>query len=218
MVRTGRRPGESGTREAILEAARRAFADRGYEGATIRDIAAWARVDPALVHHFYGSKEQLFTAAMDLPFRPSEIIPTLLEGGPEGLGERILRLFLTIWDQPGVSPFVALLRSASSNERAAAMLREFISKEVIGRVARSLGLPHAELRATLVGSQLAGLAVVRYILRVEPLASAQHDTVTACVAPTLQRYLTADLQVPSGGPARRNRGSRQGRRGGAGRR
>jgi AcrR family transcriptional regulator len=190
MVRTGRRPGESGTREAILDAARRAFAEQGYDGATIRGIAGGAEVDPALVYHYYGSKEELFVAAMELPFAPSEIIPHLLEGDPEALGERILRVFVSIWDQPGVSPFVALLRSASSNEQAAAMLREFMSQEVIGRIARSLGVSQAELRATLVGSQLAGLVMVRYILRVEPLASADHETVIASVAPTLQRYLT----------------------------
>lgn len=195
MVRTGRRPGESGTRKAILEAARTSFGDQGYEGATMRAIAAGAGVDPALLYHFYGSKEQLFAAAMELPFRPSEVIPALLEGDRDGLGERILRLFLSIWDQPGVSPLVALIRSASSNEGAAAMLREFLSREVIGRLARSLGVPHAELRTTLVGSQLAGLAMVRYILRIEPLASADHDTVVACVAPTLQRYLVDDLVV-----------------------
>lgn len=195
MVRTGRRPGESGTRQAILEAARTSFGEQGYEGATMRAIAARARVDPALAYHFYDSKEQLFATAMELPFRPSEVIPALLEGDREGLGERILRMFLSIWDQPGMSPFVALIRSASSNERAAAMLREFLSREVIGRIARSLEVPHAELRATLVGSQLAGLAMVRYILRIEPLASADHDTVVACVAPTLQRYLVDDIGV-----------------------
>jgi AcrR family transcriptional regulator len=195
MVRTGRRPGESGTRQAILEAARTSFGEQGYEGATMRAIAARAGVDPALAYHFYDSKEQLFATAMKLPFRPSEVIPALLEGDREGLGERILRMFLSIWDQPGISPFVALIRSASSNEKAAAMLREFLSREVIGRVARSLGVPHAELRATLVGSQLAGLAMVRYILRLEPLASADHETVVACVAPTLQRYFVEDLGV-----------------------
>lgn len=194
MARTGRRPGDSGTREAILDAARRSFAEDGYEQSTMRSIAGRARVDPALLYHYFGSKEQLFVSAMQLPFRPSELIPTLVEGGREGLGERIVRLFLAIWDQgDGVSPFLALLRSASSNERAAAMLREFMSREVIGQLARTLGAPQAELRATLVGSQVAGLAVVRYILRVEPLASADHDTVVACVAPTVQRYLTEDL-------------------------
>lgn len=193
MVRTGRRPGESGTREAIVEAARGAFAEHGYEGATIRGIAARAGVDPALVYHFHGSKEELFAAAMRLPFQPSEMIPSLLEGDPDGLGERILRLFLAVSDQPGGSPFVALMRSASTNERAARMLREFLTREVIGRVARALGAPDAELRATLVGSHLAGLAMARYILRMEPLASADRDTVVAAVAPTLQRYLTGDL-------------------------
>lgn len=193
MVRTGRRPGESGTREAIVEAARGAFAEHGYEGATIRGIAGRAGVDPALVYHFHGSKEELFAAAMRLPFQPSEMIPSLLEGDPDGLGERILRLFLAVSDQPGGSPFVALMRSASTNERAARMLREFLTREVIGRVARALGAPDAELRATLVGSHLAGLAMARYILRMEPLASADRDTVVAAVAPTLQRYLTGDL-------------------------
>lgn len=196
MVRVGRRPGDSGTREAILDAARRAFADHGYDGATIRRIAAEAAVDPALVHHFYGSKEQLFAAAVELPFRPSEILPILLEGDRDGLAERILRLFLSIWDQPGASPFVALIRSASSNEGAAVMLREFISREVIGRLARALGVPNAEMRATLVGSQLSGFAFVRYVLRIEPLASADHDAVVAWVAPTLQRYLTGERGVP----------------------
>ncbi|HEX6262342.1 MAG TPA: TetR family transcriptional regulator [Actinomycetota bacterium] len=193
MVRTGRRPGESGTREAIVEAARRAFAEHGYEGATIRGIAARAGVDPALVYHFHGSKEELFAAAMRLPFQPSEVIPSLLEGEPDRLGERILRLFLKVSDQPGGNPFVALMRSASTNEQAARMLREFLAREVIGRVATALGAPDAELRATFVGSQLAGLAMARYILRMEPLASADQDAVVAAVAPTLQRYLTGDL-------------------------
>lgn len=194
MVRSGRRPGESGTREAILDAARRAFAEQGYDRATIRGIAARAGVDPALVYHFHGSKEELFAAAMQLPFQPSEILPPLLEGDAAGLAERILRLFLGVSDRPGGSPFVALIRSASTNEQAARMLREFMSREVIGRVARALGVPDAELRATLVGSQLAGLAMVRYVLRMEPLASADHQTVIACVGPTLQRYLTGDLE------------------------
>jgi AcrR family transcriptional regulator len=193
MVRTGRRPGDSGTREAILDAARGAFAAHGYDGATIRGIAAAAVVDPALVHHFYGSKEELFAAAMDVPFTPSEALPVLLAGEPEGVGERILRFFLGVSDQHGGGPFVALIRSVSSNEQAATMLREFISREVVGRIAASLGVADAELRATLVGSQLTGLALVRYVLRVEPLASARSEDVIAAVGPTIQRYLTGAL-------------------------
>lgn len=196
MPRTGRRPGDSGTRDAILDAARTAFAELGYDGATIRAIAARAEVDPALVYHFHDSKEALFTAAMQLPFRPSEVIPSLLHGDPDTLGERLLRFFLGVLDQPGISPFVALLRSASSNEQAATMLRQYLTGEVLGRIARSLGTSQPRLRATLVGSQMAGLAMIRHILRVEPLASADQDTVIACIAPTLQRYLTGDLGPP----------------------
>lgn len=192
MARTGRRPGDSGTREAILRAARAGFSEFGYDGATIRGIAAAAHVDPALVYHFYESKEGLFSASMELPFRPSEVIPALLDGPNEQLGERIVLFFLRVSDQPGVNPFLALFRSASSNEQAADMLRQFLTEEILGRIARSLGVEDADLRATLVGSQLAGLAMVRYILHVEPLASCDHDTVVAHVAPTLQRYLTAE--------------------------
>lgn len=189
--RSGRRPGESNTREAILQAARQGFARHGYDGATIRAIARAAGVDPALVHHFYGSKEELFAAAMEVPFTPAEVLPALLEGERAELGERLVRFFLSVSDA-GSAAFVALIRSASSNERAATMLREFMARAVIGRIAASLGVPGAELRATLVGSQLAGLVLARHVLRVEPLASADDDTIVAWVAPTLQRYLTGE--------------------------
>ena len=194
MARTGRRAGESGSKGAILEAARATFSDRGYDGATVRDIARRAEVDPALVHHFYGTKEQLFAAAMQLPVDPTIAIPLLLEPGVAGLGERLVRFFLGLCEAGGAhSPFLALLRGAASHERSAAMLRGFITRAVLGRIAASLDRPDAELRVTLVGSQLVGLAMVRYVVRVEPLASAEHDTVVAALAPTLQRYLTADL-------------------------
>jgi len=120
MARTGRRPGESGTQQAILDAARAAFTETGYDGATMRGIARAAGVDPALVHHYFGTKEDLFVAAMQLPFDPAVIIPALLAPGIDGLGERILRLFLSIWDSPErVSPFIALLRGAMTHETSA---------------------------------------------------------------------------------------------------
>lgn len=194
MVRTGRRPGSSDTREAILEAARLSFSEEGYDGSTIRGIAGRAQVDPALVHHYFGNKEGLFVAAMKLPVDPGQMLPRLLEGGTEGLGERILRLFLTIWDsEPTRSPFVALVRSASSNERAATLLREFIGREIIGRVAEGIQADHAELRAALVGSQLIGLGMARYIIQIEPLASVDSAAIVASIAPTIQHYLTGDL-------------------------
>lgn len=194
MVRSGRRTGASGSKQAILDAARAAFAERGYDGATVRDIARRAGVDPALVHHFHGTKEQLFAAAMQLPADPTVAIPALLAPGVAGLGERLVRFFLSVCEAGGErSPFLALLRGAASHQRSAAMLREFITRAVLGRIAASLDAPDAKLRATLAGSQLVGLAMVRYVVRVEPLASADHDTIVAAIAPTIQRYLTADL-------------------------
>jgi AcrR family transcriptional regulator len=196
MARTGRRPGNSGTREAILDAARRAFAERGYQQATIREVAGMAGVDPALVHHYFGTKQNLFVAAVEIPVNPIEAFVSLVGEDPETLGERLLTLFLSVWDRAdNRSPVLALMRSAVSEERAAAMLREFITEEILGRIARQLGTPDATLRTSLVASQLVGLIMSRYVLRVEPLASARAEVLVAAVGPTLQRYLTGDLGV-----------------------
>lgn len=194
MARTGRRPGKSRTREAILEAARAAFAQSGYDHATIRDIAAAAGVDPALVHHYFGEKEALFVAALELPFGPETILATMTDGDPERIGERIASMLLLLWDSSETrSPLMALVRSAVSNESAARMVREFMAAAVFTRVASKLGMPDARLRANLVVTQIIGLAIGRYIVRVEPLASAPRETVIAAIAPTIQRYLTGDI-------------------------
>ena len=201
MARTGRRPGASGTREAILAAARRAFAERGYQHATIRQVAELAGVDPALVHHYFGTKQGLFVAAVQLPVNPVERLSAVLADDPERVGERLVETFLAIWDHAtDRSPLLTLVRSAVGDEHAAAMLREFITEEVLGEIAHRLGSPDARLRATLVGSQLIGLAMARYIVKVEPLASAPAAQVAAAVGPTIQRYLTGDLSVVA--PAR----------------
>jgi AcrR family transcriptional regulator len=198
MARTGRRPGVSGTREAILDAARRVFSEQGYQHATIRDVARLAGVDPALVHHYFGTKQELFVAAVRLPVHPVEQLTAVLAAEPDQAGPRIVETFLSIWDHAaGQSPLLALIRSAVTDEQAAAMLREFITEEVLGPIARRLGSPDARLRATLVGSQLIGLAVARYIIRVEPLASAPAAQVAAVVGPTVQRYLTGDVVAPA---------------------
>ena len=194
MARTGRRPGVSGTREAILDAARRAFAEHGYQHATIRGVADLAGVDPALVHHYFGTKQALFVAAVQLPVNPVEQLMAVLAEDPGQAGERMVELFLSIWDHAAdQSPLLALVRSAVGDEHAAAMLREFITEEVLGQIARRLGSPDARLRAALVGSQVVGLMMARYIIRVEPLASAPAAQVVASIGPTLQRYLTGDL-------------------------
>jgi AcrR family transcriptional regulator len=201
MARTGRRPGASGTREAILDAARRAFAEQGYQQATIRQVAELAGVDPALVHHYFGTKQGLFVAAVRLPVNPVEHLTVVLAEDPALVGQRLVETFLAIWDHAADrSPLLALVRSAVADEDAAAMLREFITEEVLGPVARRLGSPDAPLRATLVGSQLVGLAMARYIVKAEPLASTPAAELAAAVGPTVQRYLTGDITAVA--PAR----------------
>jgi AcrR family transcriptional regulator len=189
VARTGRRIGTSGSREAILAAARDQFAQDGYDGATVRGIAAAAGVDPALVRHYFGGKEHLFVEALELPIDPARIVAQILGPGTDGLGERLAHFFLETWDREDM-PFVALLRSVTTNDRAAAMLRQFISREVLGPIASSLKLPQPELRAALAGSQLIGVAMMRYVLRLEPVASMDRDRLAQLIAPVIQRHLS----------------------------
>ncbi|MER7419241.1 TetR family transcriptional regulator [Micromonospora peucetia] len=193
--RTGRRPGNPDTRQAILDAARAAFAERGFDGASIRAVAAAARVDPALVHHYFGSKDRLFLAAMHAPVDPGELLPSVLAGDRAALGERLVRTFLGVWDSPAGTAGVALLRSAVSNEWTARLLREFLVTQVLRRVLDQLDADPAELplRGSLVASQLIGLAMMRHVVRLEPVASAAPETLVAAIGPTVQRYLTGDL-------------------------
>ena len=192
--RPGRPAGESRAREAILRAARGTFATKGYDRTTIRGVARTARVDPALVHHYFGTKDRLFAAAMQFPVDPSMVADLIVGPGLEGAGERLVRLFLRIWDTPeNREPMLGLLRSAVTNPRAARMLREFVSKALLSRVAPALGGDDAELRAALVGSQVIGLAIFRYVLEVEPLASAGEEELVAAVAPRFQEFISGDL-------------------------
>lgn len=193
MARTGRRPGTSGSRDRIVAAARADFATRGYDAATIRGIAATAGVDPALVRHYFGTKEHLFVVALEFPVDPSEFVPRLLEQGVEGLGERIAAFFLEVWDTPSGRPFLALLRSVASNEQAAEALRQFVSREVLGRVAATLVLDRPQLRAALAASHLIGLAMTRYVVRIEPIASASRVELARAVGPSIQRYFEAPI-------------------------
>jgi AcrR family transcriptional regulator len=199
MARTGRRPGNQDTREAILAAARKAFAERGYDGTSIRQIATEAKVDPALVHHYFGAKEQLFLEIMQMPVDPARFVPQLVAGGAEGIGERIVRTFLSVWDSPAGASLAALMRSALSHDWSARMFREFLTSQVLRRVAKALDLDPAEapLRTSLVASQMAGLGLTRYIIKIEPLASTPAEVLVAAVGPTVQRYLTEPLR-PTG--------------------
>jgi len=189
--RAGRRPGTSGSRDAILRAARRRFGALGYERTTIRGIAGEAGVDPALVLHFFGSKEDLFAESIRLVIDPGALVPAILAGPRTRLGERVVRVALELWGRPEIRDvFLSILRSAASNEAAAAALRRFITREVLMPLAEASGMPNAPLRAALTGSQIVGMAVARYVVKVEPLASADPDEVARWIGPTLQRYLT----------------------------
>ena len=202
MTKAGRRAGESGTREAILRAARDQFADCGYDGATIRAIAAAAGVDPALVHHFYGTKERLFAAAMQLPVVPSEAITAALADAArspdETVGHHLVSAALALWDSEELrGSFQALLRSALTSEQAAVMLREFLSEAIlrpVASVADDTDPASTPFRASLVASHMLGLALTRYVLRFGPVAAASAEELAAAIGPTIDRYLTGDLR------------------------
>ena len=199
--RTGRRAGDSGTREAILESARGQFAEHGYDGATIRAIAAAAGVDPALVHHFYGSKEHLFAAAMQLPVVPSEVISAALAEGNrrpgESAGQHLVRSALALWERAELrAAFIGLLRSALTSQQAAAMLREFLAEAILRPVARLASGTDPEstpFRASLIASHMLGLALTRYVLQFGPVAAASADDLAAAIGPAIDRYLTGDI-------------------------
>ena len=190
MARTGRRPGPSVTRAEILAAARRLFGERGYEGTTIRAIAAAAGVNQALVHHFFGTKERIFVAAVDFPLDPAVVLPQVLAGPPEQLGERLARLVLSVWGDPvSRAPLLALLRSSTSHEQAATMLRDLLGTFLFAPLARTTGV--SAMRIAAAAGQAVGLMLLRYVIRVEPLASAPDEEIVAILAPAIQDCVTA---------------------------
>lgn len=184
------RPSDGGDRRgAILAAARAEFAEKGYVGTSVRGIARAAEVDAALVHHYFGTKERVFVAAMELPFDPADRLPAVLAGDPARTGERLVRVFLGMWSEPQFrAPMLGLVRSAFTSEQGATMLREFVGTALLGRVAAGLGLADP-LRIEAAAAQLIGLVVLRYVVRLEPIASASEDELVALVAPAVQRYL-----------------------------
>lgn len=186
--RPGRRPGSADTRGEILTAARKIFAEKGFDKATIRGIAREASVDPALVHHYFDTKDGMFVAAMQLPIDPATAIPMILAGPREEVGERLVRFILTMTSDPEArEPVLALLRTAMANEQAVTMIREFVTEAVLSRVAQALEI--SPLRMEVAFSQMFGVVMMRYILKLEPLASTDIEELVEILAPTIQRYL-----------------------------
>ena len=191
MPRTGRRPGPSSTRAEITAAAARRFAVAGYDATSLRQVAADAGVDPALVRRFFGDKEHLFTAVASALIDPERALATVADGSPEAAGERLLRYFLSLLgdvSRPG--PLLGLIRSAVTSEHAAGLMRRFLAEQVLREIAVSFPSGRPGLGAALAASQLVGLAVARYAVRLPPLTAAGTEELVRAVAPVLQYYLT----------------------------
>jgi AcrR family transcriptional regulator len=193
-TRRGRRPGPSDTKQSILESARHLFATLGYEQTSIRGVAERAGVDPALVMHYFSSKEGLFRAAIDWPVDMDEAAGRVFEGDPNGMGERLVRMVCGLWEEETTRhPLAVILRNAVQREEAAGLMAEFVEREIVGRLVARTQDSTSALRGCLAHSALVGLIVARYVIGVEPLASASIEAVARAVGPTVQRYLAGDL-------------------------
>jgi len=192
-ARRGRRPGAPDTRAAILAAARELFASSGYAGTSIRGVAAAAGVDAALVHHYFGTKDDLFLAALQLPVDPRVMLAPVAEGGLDGAGERLLRTFVRVWDDERNQPSLLALVRGLAEPSGQRLMRDGVLQMILGPVGRALGVERPEERMALVASQLVGVVILRYLLGAEPLASMAADDLVAVYAPTLQRYLVEPL-------------------------
>jgi AcrR family transcriptional regulator len=187
----GRRAGGADTRGEILDAARASFAESGYGGTSIRKVAAAAGVDPALVHHYFGTKDDLFIAALEMPTDPRRIMAAVAEGDRETVGARLVEAFLGVWDDPDTRlRLLAIVRSGVVGEPGRTIVETAMKRLVFGFLVQALGIEDGDRRFALVASQMAGLVMTRYVLQLEPMASMSREEVVAWVGPTLQRYLT----------------------------
>ncbi len=190
MSRTGRRPGAPDTREDILVAARRAFAARGYEATSLRSIAKQVHVDPALLVHYFGSKEGLFRAGLEMTLGPFGLFSGLDALEVPEAAELIVGRYLLMLDQgPTRDVVLGLVRSAVSSERAATMLREFLTKEMLTSLSSLIDRPDRQLRASLVVAQLIGIAMLRHVVRSDAVARASNEELVSVVAPVIEGYI-----------------------------
>ena len=191
MARIGRPRGKTDTRNVILAAARGMFADAGYDKTSVRDVAAAAGVDPAMIRHYFGSKAELFRATMGWPFEPAEIAARVTAGDRSEIGERLTRVFFEAWEQPeSRAPLLAILRGAATHDESAHLVRQFIQGQVYSQIAASLKQSDAELRIDLAMGQLLGIAYLRHILRVEPIASTSVGDLIDRVSPVITAHLS----------------------------
>jgi AcrR family transcriptional regulator len=194
--RPGRPPGPSDTRDRILASARELFARNGIDKTSIRAIAAGADVDAALVHHYFGTKQQLFVAAVRIPIDPMLVIGPLRETPVDELGLKLPSLLLPLWDSEMGSGLIATLRSLLAGNEVS-LIRSFLQEVVAVEVGTRVDDPpgSGRIRVQFVASQLVGVVMARYILELEPFKSLPVQQVAETIAPNLQRYLTGDLPV-----------------------
>jgi AcrR family transcriptional regulator len=194
-LRRGRRSGSDHSREAILVAARKLFAEQGFDGTSLRHVAREASVDPAMVHHFFKGKDELFASSVELPADPEEVLAGVETLDPGARAEALVRAVVRLWEGPAQPGLVAFVRGTIGSKAKTALLRETVSRTILSRVMVGVQGPAEDvrLRGNLVASQVVGLMLLRYVIRLEPLASADQEEVVRIVAPTIQRYLTGDL-------------------------
>lgn len=192
--------GTDDVRDAVLDAARAAFHAKGYARTSMKSVAAVAGVAPEVVGRYYQSKDRLFAAAMRLPYDPASAIPELVAPGLDGMGERLTRITLeTLGDPETRDDLIALARAGASTGKAASGIKGFVEEGVVDRLAVIIGVPDARLRANLITSYLLGIAINRYVVRLEPIASMSEDDVVRLVAPTVQDWLTPTKPLPNSG-------------------
>ncbi|MFD5277387.1 TetR family transcriptional regulator [Pseudarthrobacter sp. NPDC058362] len=191
----GRRSGTTASRDHILEAARRLFAEHGFEGTSLRQVARSAGVDPAMVHHFFAGKDELFALSIELPADPEQVLSGVVDADPEKRGELVVRAVLRLWESPAQPGLLAFIRGTLGSKAKTTLLREMVTRTIINRIIAGLpGSPgELALRGNLVATQMVGLMMVRYVVRLEPLASTPAEEVVQLVAPNVQRYLTGAL-------------------------
>lgn len=201
--RRGRREGTTESREHILASARRLFAEHGFDGTSLRQIAREAGVDPAMVHHFFKGKDELFALSVALPADPAQVLEGVDQYDPQHRAEAIVRAVLRLWESPAQHSLVAFIRGTIGSKAKTLLLREVVTRTIISRI--MAGVPGApadvSMRGNLVATQMVGVMLVRYVVKLEPLASADPEDVVRLIAPNVQQYLTGPLDLPGTAPS-----------------
>lgn len=193
--RRGRRGGGGDTRGQILAAAQRLFAEQGYEGTSLRSIAREAEVDPALVHHYFDGKEALLAASVELPANPGEVLAGVAALPPAERGAALVRTLLALWDSPLQTALLTLVRTTIGSKSQSALMREVLRRRILNVIMAGMECDkdEAQLRGELLVSQVFGLIVSRYVVKLDPLATLSSEQVVRLISPTVQHYLTGNL-------------------------